>query len=248
MFSQSLTSFFVSHQELLWLTTLFLDLGFTLLLYRWFGTAGLQVAIATAIVLANLQGPKLTEIFGLETSLGVIFYSAIFFATDILSENHGREKANQAVMMGFVVSVIVVVMLSIGVMFQPSTQPDTTVFANNVHDAFNTIVNFSPRFVAGSLLAYLISQRLDVWVFHKVRELTKGRSLWLRNNVSTLTSQMVDTAIYSLVVWWGVVDLTTALALGAAKYVFKLAIALIDTPFLYLARSWRRSEPAAQTA
>lgn len=246
MFSQSLSSFFVSHQEVLWLTTLLLDLGFTLLLYRWFGVAGLQVAIATAIVLANLQGPKLTEVFGLETSLGVIFYSAIFFATDILSENHGRDKANQAVMLGFVVSVIVVTMLSIGVLFQPSSNPDTAAFAASVHGAFNTIINFSPRFVAGSLLAYLISQRLDVWVFHKVRQLTRGRSLWLRNNVSTLTSQMVDTAIYSLIVWWGVVDLATALKLGAAKYVFKLAIALIDTPFLYLARRMRPPQTAPQ--
>ncbi|MEM7610345.1 MAG: queuosine precursor transporter [Pseudomonadota bacterium] len=246
MFSQSLSSFFVSHQEVLWLTTLLLDLGFTLLLYRWFGVAGLQVAIATAIVLANLQGPKLTEVFGLETSLGVIFYSAIFFATDILSENHGRDKANQAVMLGFVVSVIVVTMLSIGVLFQPSSNPDTAAFAASVHGAFNTIINFSPRFVAGSLLAYLISQRLDVWVFHKVRQLTRGRSLWLRNNVSTLTSQMVDTAIYSLIVWWGVVDLATALKLGAAKYVFKLAIALIDTPFLYLARRMRPPRTAPQ--
>ncbi len=246
MFSQAIVDFFAQQQELLWLCTLLLDLGFTLVLYRFFGVAGLQVAIATAIILANLQGPKLTVIFGLETSLGVIFYSSIFFATDVLSENHGREKANQAVMLGFVVSVIVLMMLSLGVMFQPSTNPKNAMFANSVHDAFRTLVDFSPRFVAGSLLAYLISQRLDVLVFHRIRERTQGRMLWLRNNVSTLTSQLVDTAIYSLVVWWGVVDLTTALMLGMAKYLFKFAIALIDTPFLYLARSWRRRDKIPQ--
>lgn len=246
MFSQAIVDFFAQQQELLWLCTLLLDLGFTLVLYRFFGVAGLQVAIATAIILANLQGPKLTVIFGLETSLGVIFYSSIFFATDVLSENHGREKANQAVMLGFVVSVIVLMMLSLGVMFEPSTNPKNAMFANSVHDAFRTLVDFSPRFVAGSLLAYLISQRLDVLVFHRIRERTQGRMLWLRNNVSTLTSQLVDTAIYSLVVWWGVVDLTTALMLGMAKYLFKFAIALIDTPFLYLARSWRRRDKIPQ--
>ena len=93
MFPQSLVDFFAANQEVLWLTTLVLDLAGTVVLYRLFGKAGLQVAIATAIILANLQGPKLTIIFGLETSLGVIFYSTIFFATDVLSENHGKHEA-----------------------------------------------------------------------------------------------------------------------------------------------------------
>lgn len=78
MFPESLVQFYGANQEALWLTTLLLDLGCTVLLYRLFGKAGLQVAIATAIILANLQGPKLTVIFGVQTSLGVIFYSSIF--------------------------------------------------------------------------------------------------------------------------------------------------------------------------
>ena len=87
MFPDSVVQFFGHNQELLWLTTLLLDLAATVTLYRLFGKTGLQVAIATAIILANLQGPKLTIIFGIETTLGVIFYSSIFFATDVLSAN-----------------------------------------------------------------------------------------------------------------------------------------------------------------
>jgi len=230
-------SWFAAHQELLWLTTLLLDLAGTVLLYRFFGRAGLQVAIATAIVLANLQGPKLTIIFGLETSLGVIFYSSIFFATDVLSENYGKAEAAKAVWMGFVVSVIVLVMLSLGLMFLPSTNPTTSAFSNDIQDAYSTILDFSPRFILGSLLAYLISQRFDVWAFHRIRQWTGERWLWLRNNGSTMASQALDTALYSLVVWWGTVDLVTALKLGAAKYVFKIAIAAIDTIFIYWARA-----------
>ena len=78
MIPATVTAFLTANQELLWLTTLALDLGFTVVLYRWFGKAGLQVAITTAIILANLLGPKLTVVFGMETSLGVIFYSSIF--------------------------------------------------------------------------------------------------------------------------------------------------------------------------
>ncbi len=113
MFPQFIADYYAANQELLWLTTLFVDLGCTLVLYRLFGKAGLQVAIALAILMANLQGPKLTIIFGLQTSLGVIFYSSIFFATDVLSENYGKAAANKAVRMGFAVSVIVLIMLSL---------------------------------------------------------------------------------------------------------------------------------------
>ena len=236
MIPWGVAEFFAGHQELLWLTTLCLDLTGTVLLYRLFGRVGLQVAIATAIILANLQGPKLTIIFGLETSLGVIFYSSIFFATDVLSENYGRKEAAKAVWMGFTVSVIVLVMMSIALLFQPSTNPKTAEFSADVHGAFATILNFSPRFVFGSLLAYLISQRFDVWAFHRIKQATGERWLWLRNNGSTMASQAIDTALYSLIVWWGTVDLATALALGASKYVFKLAIAAIDTVFIYWAR------------
>jgi len=248
MFPQAVADFFAVNQELLWFMTLFIDLGCTVLLYRLFGKAGLQVAIALAIVLANLQGPKLTVIFGLQTSLGVIFYSSIFFATDVLSENYGKEAANKAVRMGFAVSVIVLIMLSLALLYLPSTQPGTAAFSASIHGAFETIVNFTPRFIFGSLLAYFISQHFDVWAFHKIKSMTGDRWLWLRNNGSTLSSQVVDTTIYSLVAWWGIVDLKTALALGAAKYVFKVAIAAIDTVFVYWARYSFRRQAVAEAA
>lgn len=244
MIPDSAASWFSSHQEMLWLTTLLLDLAGTVLLYRLFGKVGLQVAIATAIILANLQGPKLTIIFGLETSLGVIFYSSIFFATDVLSENYGKQEAAKAVWMGFTVSIIVLVMMSLALLYQPSTNPATADFSREVHSSFATIVNFTPRFILGSLLAYLISQRFDVWAFHKIKSITGERWLWLRNNGSTIASQAIDTVIYSLVTWWGIVDLATALALGGAKYVFKIAIAIIDTAFIYWAkRSFSEQRP-----
>ncbi len=119
-----------------------------------FGKVGLQVAIATAIILANLQGPKLTSIFGFETTIGVIFYSSIFLATDILSENYGRAEANKAVRMGFVVSLIVLLMLSLSMMYLPTERQ----FAIDIHNAFDTILNFTPRFILGSLFAYIVSQ------------------------------------------------------------------------------------------
>ncbi len=244
MFPQNIAAFFAANQEVLWLTTLVLDLCGTVILYRLFGKVGLQVAICAAIILANLQGPKLTSIFGFETTIGVIFYSSIFLATDILSENYGRAEANKAVRMGFVVSIIVLTMLSLSMLYAPTDRQ----FAIDVHNAFDTILNFAPRFVLGSLFAYVVSQSFDVWAFHRIKRVTGEKWLWLRNNLSTMCSQIIDTAIFSLIVWWGTVDLATALTLGAVKFFFKMIIAMIDTTFLYWARNMFRQQrvPVAQ--
>ena len=237
MFPESFQLYFSSNQDLLYFITLALDLGFTVLMYRFFGRYGLLACIVLSILLANLQGPKLSVIFGMETSLGVIFYSSIFFATDLMSEKFGKKAADNAVMMGFSVSAIILIMLSISLLFLPSTQNQQT-FSSEVHESFVRILDFTPRFIFGSLFAYLISQRFDVWCFHKIKAWTNGRHLWLRNNLSTMASQTVDTTLYALVVWWGVVDLEQAISLGLAKMVFKIAIAAFDTPFIYWARSW----------
>ena len=236
--SASITEWFQFHQEFLWFFTIGADLGFAIILFRLFGRQGLYASIVISLLLANLQGPKLTEIFGLQTSMGVILYSSIYFATDLLSERYGKREATRAVMIGFVVSVIIIVMISISLMYLPATNPETAGLAQSIHQATATLFTFTPRFVLGSLLAYLISQRFDVWIFHKIKTKTQGRHLWLRNNASTMVSQAIDTLIYGIVVWWGVVDFATAMQLALAKYLFKIIIALVDTPFIYLARDW----------
>ena len=230
--------FFSQHQLLLWTLTVITDLGFAVLCYRLFGRTGLYGVVVFSLLLANIMGPKLTVVAGLQTSMGVILYSSIFFATDLLSEKYGRREAQRAVLLGFYVSVALVVMTQISLQFLPSTLPKTSVFAQSVHAATATLFDYTPRFVFGSLLAYLVSQSFDVWVFHRIRDATGGRYLWLRNTGSTLLSQAIDTLIYGLVVWWGLVDLVTALQLAAAKYLFKFVIAVVDTPFIYWACTW----------
>jgi len=238
MLTQLFAEYFANQQALLWCLTIFVDLGCAVVLFRLFGRQGLYASVVISLLLANLQGHKLTEIFGLQTSMGVILYSSIYFATDLLSERYGKREANRAVMIGFVVSVIFIIMTSISLMYLPSSAPATKDFALSIHQATETLFNFSPRFVFGSLLAYFISQSFDVWIYHRIKQKTQGRHLWLRNNVSTMLSQAIDTFIYGIVVWWGIVDFATAMQLAMAKYLFKVIIALADTPFLYWARRW----------
>jgi hypothetical protein len=150
--------------------------------------------------------------------------------------------------MGFAVSVIVLLMLSLALLYLPSDRAETAAFSSSIHDAFATILNYTPRFIFGSLLAYYVSQSFDVWAFHKIKQMTGDRRLWLRNNASTMGSQAIDTLIYSLVAWWGIVDLKTALTLGAAKYLFKVGIAMIDTVFIYWAKHAYTQRRAADEA
>ncbi len=227
-------------QETLWLLTVVYDLSLALLLYRFFGKYGLYVAVVLGIVLGNLQGGKVSElvIFGdvYKVSMGAILYSGIYFATDVLNEKYGRSEANRAVMLGFFANIAVMVTLVISVQFQPS---EITGSALEVHRAISTLAYYSPAFVIGSLTAYLVSQTFDVWFFNWLKGKTGESKLWLRNNLSTITSQLIDTLIYQFTwVFATGMDWYTALALALTKYVFKVLIAAIDTIFIYWVKKW----------
>ena len=198
------------------------------------------MAVVLGIVLGNLQGGKVSEliIFGsaYKVSMGAILYSGIYFATDVLNEKYGRAEANRAVMLGFVANIAVMITLVLSVQFKPS---EITGSALEVHNAISTLAYYSPAFVIGSLTAYLVSQSFDVWFFNWLKQKTAGSKLWLRNNLSTMTSQLIDTLIYQFT-WVLATDLTftQAFAISIAKYVIKVFIALIDTIFIYWVRNW----------
>ena len=230
----------LQNQELLWVLTVVYDLGLAIILYRFFGKYGLYAAVILGIVLGNLQGGKVSQLeffgYSFTVSMGAILYSGIYFATDVLNEKFGREEANRAVMLGFVANIAVMITLLISVQFKPS---QITGSALEVHNAISTLASYSPVFVIGSLIAYLVSQTFDVWIFHRIKVLTDGKYLWLRNNVSTITSQALDTFLYTFV-WVVGTELSFLAAFGIAltKYVFKVIIALIDTIFIYWVRKW----------
>jgi len=229
----------LDNQELLWVLTVVYDLGLAILLYRFFGKYGLYCAVVLGIVLGNLQGGKVSELelfgYSFTVSMGAILYSGIYFATDVLNEKYGRKEANRAVMLGFVANVAVMITLLISIQFKPS---DIAGSALEVHNAISTLAGYSPIFVIGSLAAYLISQTFDVWFFHKIKSYTGDSKLWLRNNLSTISSQLLDTMIYQFVWVLAGMDIKTAFLIAVTKYVFKVIIAIVDTIFIYWVRKW----------
>lgn len=233
-------SFVTENPEFLWIFTVFYDLTISILLFRYFGLKGLIIAVTLGIMLANLQGGKVSDLdlFGqtFTVSMGAIMYSGIYFATDLISEKYGRKEANKAVILGAIANIVIMFTLMLSTYYLPSEIAASSI---SVHSAISTLALYSPIFVIGSITAYLISQTFDVWIFHKIKKMTNGKYLWLRNNVSTLSSQALDTLIYSLVwVLAGELSFATALSIALTKYIFKFIIAIIDTIFIYLVRNW----------
>ncbi len=171
-----------------------------------------------AIIIANIQVLKMIQIFGYVTALGNIIYGSIFLVTDILCENHDKKDARKAVMIGFFIMISVTVLMQICLLFIPDAS-DT--MSGNISAIFGL---FFPILIA-SLTAYVISQYFDVWWYNKLKQITKGKYLWLRNNLSTMVSQLIDNIIFTGIFFVGY------FLIFKPEEFFAL-----DTPFLYLAK------------
>ena len=220
--------------ELLWIGMMLANFGCVMLLYRLWGREGLLYWIPLSVVLANVQVVKLVELFGVTATLGNIVYATSFLVTDILSENHGRGPAQQAGWIGFFSLIAMTGIMNLALVFVPS-QADTA------QPALETIFKVMPRIALASLAAYGISQFHDVWAYHWIRKHTAERMLWLRNNGSTMVSQLIDSVVFSFLAFWGTVPTDVFWQIVISTYLFKFIVALCDTPFLYLARHLYRT-------
>lgn len=215
--------------ELLWLGFALMDLSLVLVIYRFFGKTGLFGLIVFNLILCNVQVLKTIELFGMTTTLGNILYASVFLSTDMLSEFYGKKEAKKAVYLGFVVLVMAVVYMQLALMFNPAAD-------DFVQPHLEAIFGFLPRVALGSMAAYVISQLNDVYVFHLLKDKMGQRHLWLRNNASTLLSQFLDSSVFCLVALWGLFPVDVWVEILFTTYLFKVIVAVMDTPFLYLAR------------
>ena len=172
----------------------------------------------------NLMGVKLFEL-----SVGILPYPLTFLITDLISEIYGQKKADQVVITGIFASIF-----SIGLIFISSQVP--AIEGSPINDAtFNSVFLNAPLAVLASMLTYLFAQFIDIRIYHYWKKLTKGKHLWLRNNFSTFTSQFVDTfTIVSLLILFGILPQEKFLVLIISGFIFKVIVAILDTPLLYL--------------
>lgn len=181
----------------------------------------------TFLLLSNIMASKIVSVFGLLLPAAVIAYPVTFLFTDVVAEVEGKKSARGLVMTGFYLSLVMVALLWAARLLPPA--PFWTH-----QEAWDRILGATPRIVLASMLAYVVSQNHDVWAFHWWKEKTAGRHLWLRNNLSTMVSQLIDSALFITVAFWGLYPPAAIGKMVLGQYAVKMAIALLDTPFCYM--------------
>ena len=193
----------------------------------------------TSLLIANVVSSKIVSFWGLTVPAAIVAYPLTFLMTDVIGEIWGKEEANRTVKLGFVCQMISLVLIGCAILLPVAP------FADN-QAQFTEILGSSFRVVFASMIGYLCSQSWDVWVFHKIRDAyikkhgsTKG-GRWIWNNASTMTSQIIDTAIFITIAFAGTVP--NIFTMIASQYFIKLIYAALDTPFFYLLTNKKRSD------
>lgn len=221
--------------ELLLLGSVVFIFSMALFSYRFFGKSGLYCLSAIATILANIEVLLLVRAFGMEQTLGNVLFAVTFLITDILSECEGKKEANRAVWIGMFTSLFFLLLSQSWLLYIPA-ESDWAM------GAIREIFSSTPRMLISSFTVYAVSQMFDVWLYHKWWALTekktgdRRRFLWLRNNGSTLISQLLNTLLFTLFAFYGTYDVGTLLSIFASSYVIYIFTSLLDTPVLYLAR------------
>ena len=237
--------------EVVWFIMLILCFLSILVFLRLFGYVGLYVYSAIAIIAANIQVLKQAN-FNFFSSinekiipfyepspiaLGTILFASTFLCTDILSEYYGKEKARKNVLIGFCSFFLMTILMLVTIGIQPAEDEWVSMVQESLAILFTPMTSI---FVA-SMIAYLISQYFDIWFFSYLKTFSSNKLLWLRNNVSTAVSSLIDNTIFSIFAWiilnpnpFPLSDVIMTFILGV--YLLRVFIAILDTPFIYLAK------------
>lgn len=231
--------------ELIFLLQTVVSLFLVLMAFR-MGKTWLYALIAVTYVLANIFVTKTITLFGFEATGGNVLYGAIFLSTDILSEYYGKEAARKGVYIGLGATLFYLVMSQFMIAYDASPN-DWGPSAG-----MDSIFSFAPSIVLASVIAYLISQLHDVWAFHFWKNKFDGRLLWVRNNMSTASSQLIDSLTFAILAFSifprlfmnpeNVLPMDVVWQIVMTTYLLKLLVAFIDTPFIYLSQKVKRKD------
>ncbi len=201
-------------------------------------TQVLLALFVSSMVIVNTLGSKITTLFGVRVSVGIFFVPLLFLITDIIGEVHGRKRAQFFVKVssGILIFMFVMILLCIKL-------PANPTWGNQAQ--YELIFGSSLRMTFASIVSFMISQFYDVFAFDFFKAKTKGRHLWLRNNLSTMTSQFIDTTIFMFLAFYHISPKFTTgfiFSLIIPYWIFKVAFALLDTPLCYIGVRWLKGE------
>ena len=225
--------------EILLIVNLVVVYSMTLLFYKLCGKKGLLCWNIIATIAANIEVMILVKAFGLEQTLGNILFASTFLTTDILSENYSKKDATMAVKTGIMASLAFIVISRFWLWFIPS---ENDVISSSIVTVFEN----TPRVMFAGFFVYAIVQNFDVWLYHKLWDVTSKKSgnkksfLWLRNNLATMTSQLINAILFNVIAFWGIYDIKTLINIIISTYVIYIITSLADTPIVYIARKIKK--------
>ncbi len=190
----------------------------------------------TGMIVVNTVGSKIISLFGVRVSVGIFFMPVLFLVTDIVGEVKGHQHASLFVKYSIIMLVILFVVTGLFVQIKPHETWD-------LQSQYQQIFGMSMRMSLASLISFAISQTIDISIFLQFKKLNKGKMLWLRNNLSTMTSQFIDTVIFMFIAFYHLTPKFTAAYVFSLiippYWLFKVLFALIDTPPLcYVGVKW----------
>lgn len=221
--------------EIILILSLFITYSIVLLLFKLFKEQGLYLWTVVATIAANIEVLIVVNAFGMEMTLGNILFASTFLVTDIMSELFGKKAAQTAVWLGIATSVCFILISQSWMLYIPGEND----FAA---PSIRTVFSNTPRLMVVGIVVYVIVQLFDVWAYHKWWEFTSRRFkdrkkfLWLRNNGSTLVSELLNTILFTWGAFLGTHNTQTLISIAFSSYVIFIVTSLADTPFVYLAR------------
>lgn len=204
---------------------------FTLLLLmkKLFGRIGVLSWIPIATILANILTAKTSTIAGLDAAIGTVMFASVFLATDILSECYSKEDAKRGVYIGLFSNILLIVATQIALLYTPSV-------IDYAHPSMEVLFGLNLRISISSAVMYFVSNMADIYLFNLMKAKTNGRFLWLRNNVSTILCNCLENFGFIFFAFVGIYDIPTILIIAVSTSIIEMAVAVLDTPFLYLSK------------
>lgn len=199
---------------------------------KFFGKNGLIAWVALATVLANIITAKNAMILGMSTAIGTVMFASTFLVTDIISECYGKKDAKKAVYIGLFADAILIISTQIALLYTPSE-------FDYAHDAMETLFSLNLRISIASAVMYFVANMADVLLFNKMKEKMNGKQLWLRNNVATILCNCLENFGFIGLAFCGIYDFNTIITIAVSTSIIEAIVAVLDTPFLYLARKWK---------
>ncbi len=222
------------YNEFFGIATFFITFIVMVLMYRCFGKQGLIAWVAIGTIIANIQVIKTVDIFGISATLGNVMFASIYLATDILNDIYGRKVAKRAVWLGFSSTLVMIIVMQMSLHFIPAPEDIS-------QKALSTIFDLVPRIALGSIIAYIIGQHVDVFIFSMIKKVFQSdKTFILRAYGSTVLSSIIDTALFVTIAFIGTLPASVVFEIFITTYVLKLVSTIFNVPFGYIAKSFYR--------